>query len=249
MTTLGGAAQLFFALLDRNKRAAMRRAVQAEQGQPKYLCPCCGFSGQFKSFGVDNRPSAQCPSCGALERHRLLQLVIAQGFLNFNGSRILHFAPEDSMTRQIQKCSDVVYETADLVPGRAMKVLDIERIDLPDDQYNFVLCSHVLEHVDDRKALLELFRVLKPKGQLVALVPIIEGWTKTYEDSSKTTEKERELYFGQADHIRIYGADFRDRIKAAGFSLQEFTAEGLESTKYGLLRGDKIFVATKPPSA
>jgi len=175
-------------------------------------------------------------------------LAISQGFVDFENKRVLHFAPEDAVAAQIQKSGNVEYETADIVPGRAKHTLDIERIDEGIGEFDLILCSHVLEHVDDRKALSEMFRVLKPNGQLVALVPVVEGWARTFEDSSKTTEKERELYFGQSDHVRMYGADFRDRVRSAGFVLGEFTAEAVESVQYGLMRGDKIFRATKPTS-
>src|SRR5262249_37034887 len=159
--------------------------------------------------------------------------------------RILHFAPEEAVTAEVRRSKAVAYETADLVPGRAMVTLDIENIDRTAGAYDLIICAHVLEHVDDRRALAEMFRILTPGGLLVALVLVIEGWSTTYEDSSKTSERERELYFGQIDHVRLYGADFRDRIRAAGFALDEFTAGGAESAQYSLQRGEKIFLATK----
>jgi len=237
---------LLFALFDATKRRVIRTAVEAHEAQADCRCPCCGYVGKFRSFGSDARPGAQCPACLSLERHRLLRLAVIQGVLSFDGKRILHFAPEEAVTAEVRKAKTVAYETADLVPGRAMVTLDIENIDRTAEAYDLIICSHVLEHVDDRKAFAEMFRILAPGGLLVALVPVIEGWSTTYEDSSKTSEKERELYFGQTDHVRLYGADFRDRIRAADFVLDEFTAGGEESARYSLHRGDKVFLATKP---
>jgi predicted SAM-dependent methyltransferase len=89
-----------------------------------------------------------------------------------------------------------------------------------------VICNHVLEHVDDRKALTEIMRILAPGGMLVASVPIIEGWDTTYEDVAIKDPEDRALHFGQSDHVRWYGRDFRDRLKAAGFEISELPQRG-----------------------
>ena len=109
-----------------------------------------------------------------------------------------------------------------------------------------MVCSHVLEHVNDRKALRELKRILRPSGTAILMVPIVEGWDTTYEDPSVSSPEGRDLHFGQSDHIRFYGRDFRDRVRDAGFELTEFTAEEPDVSRYGLLRGDKVFFARRP---
>jgi ubiquinone/menaquinone biosynthesis C-methylase UbiE len=123
--------------------------------------------------------------------------------------------------------------------------LNIEKIDLPDQSQGTVICNHVLEHVDDKKALQELFRVLDSDGVLILSVPIIEGWETTYENSEISLPENRELYFGQNDHVRFYGRDFRDRLSEAGFDFLEVTAEGDDVIKYGLWRGEKFFICKK----
>ena len=138
------------------------------------------------------------------------------------------------------------YQSADIAPGRADLVLDIEKIALPDASYDCVVCSHVLEHVDDKKALREIYRVLKPGGVALIMLPVIEGWASTYENPNVTTPEERKRHYGQSDHIRYYGADVRSRIAAAGFGLEEFTAQGEDVLTYALQRGEKVFIATKP---
>ena len=77
------------------------------------------------------------------------------------------------------------------------------------------------------------------------MFPIVEGWEHTYENPAHTSPQDRITYFGQVDHVRMYGRDVRDRITGAGFKLSEFTAEEPNVARYGLLRGEKVFVATK----
>ena len=77
------------------------------------------------------------------------------------------------------------------------------------------------------------------------MLPVIEGWARTYDTERASTPELRKRHFGQSDHLRLYGADVRDRIRAAGFALEEFTAEGEDVLTYGLQRGEKLFIARK----
>jgi SAM-dependent methyltransferase len=207
-------------------------------------CPGCGYTGFFRAFGNPPRWDAQCPFCGSLERHRHLALILKQTDLIRKGSDILHFAPEHCVIKLLRPLAGR-HVTADLYEPGADLALDIESIDLADASFDIIVCSHILEHVDDKKALLELRRVLKHDGKLIALVPIVGGCDVTYEDPTIIEPKERDLHFRQHDHVRLYGADFRDRLAAAGFTFKELTAFGREAIEYGLLMGDKIFVCTK----
>jgi SAM-dependent methyltransferase len=159
-------------------------------------------------------------------------------------SRVLHFAAEESLQSLLRETVKA-YTTADFKSGYDLQ-LNMEHIDLPQDSFDCVICNHVLEHVDDREATKEIRRILAEKGFLIASVPIIEGWEKTYENPAVVSETERTLHFGQYDHVRFYGRDFRDRVCEAGFVLEEeFTAGGEDSVKYGLIRGEKIFIFRK----
>jgi SAM-dependent methyltransferase len=161
-----------------------------------------------------------------------------------NGARVLHFAPEPFLEAMFRSRSKR-YRSADLDPGAADTVLNIENIDLPDQSVDLVVCSHVLEHVNDVKALREIYRILDRGGRALLMFPIVEGWEHTYENPAHTSPQDRITYFGQVDHVRMYGRDVRDRITGAGFKLSEFTAEEPNVARYGLLRGEKVFVATK----
>ena len=123
--------------------------------------------------------------------------------------------------------------------------VDIEAINLADSRFEIAVCSHVLEHVDDRRALSELHRVITPSGYALLMFPVVEGWAATYEDPSKRTVEERWQHFGQGDHVRRYGSDVRQRVIGAGFLLEEFTAAEPHVTRNGLLPGEKLFVAKK----
>ena len=100
------------------------------------------------------------------------------------------------------------------------KNMDITEIQYPDNYFDFILCTHVLEHIsEDRKAMRELFRVLKPGGFGILQVPIDLRLNTTYEDASITAPQERIAAFGQFDHVRIYGKDYKDRLTESGFNV------------------------------
>jgi SAM-dependent methyltransferase len=133
---------------------------------------------------------------------------------------MLHIAPEPVFERLFRKQLGKNYLTADLYNPRAMVKMDVTDIQLPDDSFDAIYCSHVLEHVpDDNKAMRELLRVLKPNGWAMLLVPIFGE--RTFEDVSITTPADRARVFGQEDHVRIYGRDYIDRLRSAGFEVEE----------------------------
>jgi SAM-dependent methyltransferase len=181
----------------------------------------------------------------SLERHRLLFLYLNTVADLSAEARVIHFAPEPCMEKILRQRFSA-YISADLFNTKADKRVNIERIEFPDGAFDIIICSHVLEHVDDKKALPELHRILKWGGKLLTMVPIIEGWDGTYENPTVTDPRLRELYFGQSDHVRFYGRDFRHRLRNVGFDLTEYTAVGDDVVLYGLLRGEKVFVCSRP---
>lgn len=208
-------------------------------------CTICGYSGKFRAFGLPPMFDAMCARCDSLPRHRLFMLMDQKfGLLSGVGS-LLHFAPEGILRAKF-RTSVPDYRTADLCQASVDIQCNIEDTQLPSGTFDAVFASHILEHVDDRRALAELLRILKPGGKLIAMVPIIEGWDETYEDPSIVDEAERALHFGQFDHVRYYGSDFKRRLVDSGFQVTTFTGTPQECVTHALLRGEKVFVGVKP---
>lgn len=137
--------------------------------------------------------------------------------------RLLHFAPEWSLYRRLSKIDGLDYVTADLAPSPLVqRRMDITSIPFPDESFDWLICSHVLEHVlDDGAAMSEIRRVLKPDGVALLQHPIDARRPTTYEDPSITDPADRSRVFGQCDHVRIYGQDFVGRLTKAGFDVTE----------------------------
>lgn len=208
-------------------------------------CPLCGYHGKFHAFGVPLVLDVMCARCDSLDRHRLFALMDDRHQILSGVKSMLHFAPEDILRKKFRQ-RFAQYRAVDLVRADVDFNCNIEDTLLPRNSIDAVFASHILEHVDDRKAIAELFRILKPRGRLIAMVPIIEAWEETYENSEVTSESERDLHFGQYDHVRFYGRDFPQRLEAAGFDVTAYMATPRECVEYGLQRGEKVFVATKP---
>ncbi|HEY6518244.1 MAG TPA: methyltransferase domain-containing protein [Roseiarcus sp.] len=164
----------------------------------------------------------------------------------FEGKDLLHFAPEPSLTPFIRSKGVKSYKTCDLFKTDVDLRIDICDIALPDQSFDLVLCLHVLEHVpDDRKAMSELHRILRPGGMAIIMVPLEEGLDETYENPSITSAADRLIHFGQEDHARYYGRDLRDRLRGAGFSLREWVSKEPYVLKHGLKRGERVFLCTR----
>jgi SAM-dependent methyltransferase len=234
-------------MLGRNYRRVFYWAsvVRRLEGEFPRECPLCGYQGRFAARGHPPRYDAVCARCRSLERHRLFYLALQSRPLG-PGSSILHFAPEPVIASLLRRIGPV--KTADIEPGKADLVLDIEKIGLPAESFDVAVANHVLEHVDDSLAISELFRILAPGGILIATVPLVEGWDATYENPQVVSSAARLAHFGRHNHVRWYGRDFRDRIRRAGFALTEFTASGEDCVRYGLVPGERIFFAAKPGS-
>ncbi len=214
-------------------RAPLRR-VRDRVRAPFYrgtgrFCPVCQRSSRrFRPAGVVPRKEAQCAHCGALERHRLLWLYVSRRTDLFDGrpKKMLHVAPEACLELRFRQRLGEGYLTADLHNPRAMVRMDVTDIGYPDESFDVICCSHVLEHVpDDRRALGEFWRVLRRDGWAILLVPVGPG--PTLEDPSVVEPAERLKLFGQEDHVRQYGPDVVDRLREAGFAVTVTTAQDL----------------------
>ncbi len=218
-------------------------------------CPLCGSRyRKFMPYGyVTSRDNALCPHCLSLERHRLLWLYITRETdLATRLPRTLHIAPEVCIMRHLKplfKAQRDNYVTADLESPLADIHFDVQQIPLADNSFDVVICNHLLEHVEsDMKALGELYRIMRPKGWGVLLSPVELTRPTTFEDDSITDPEERTRIFGQYDHRRIYGADYIERLRRAGFDAEQIDfASRLTpgERKLYALPDDPVFVVRK----
>lgn len=216
------------------------------------LCPMCGRTfRKFMPFDFTGEPNAQCPRCWSLDRYRLIYLYMKEKTNIFTQElRVLHFAPEYCFERVFKRLPNIDYLSADLGLPLAMANFDITDVPYEDETFDVIFCNHVLEHViDDRKAMRELYRVLKRDGWTIIQVPINHDFENTFEDESVISPEDRERIFGQFDHVRVYGKDYPKRLEQAGFKvkvddyLSELDPEVIK--KYELSRGAKIHFCTK----
>jgi SAM-dependent methyltransferase len=231
--------------------AVLRFARRSAQiGFARYCPVCRAHVRAFRPYGVSSRPDACCPVCGSLERLRFVWLVLDAHpeLLAGPDPRVLHVAPEPMLSERLANLPGVEYISADLDPSRAMVRMDVQRIQYPDDTFDFIYCSHVLEHVpDDRMAVSEFHRVLKPGRTAMIIVPI--NVEQTFEDPSVTDPAERLRLFGQDDHVRKYGPDVVDRLRDAGFKVQTVAASDVADEKTARrmgLKRDILFLCKKP---
>lgn len=213
-------------------------------------CPVCERG--FRSFvPFHGREAAACPGCRSLERHRLMWLFFQRGTdLLTAQTKVLHVAPERHLQDRLRSMPTIDYLSGDLL-GRDAKVkIDVTAIDLPDESFDVVLCSHVLEHVtDDSAAMRELLRVTRPGGWAVLDAPVDENRAQTYEDWAVTDPRGREAHFGQRDHVRVYGRNYPDLLRAAGWevTVDPLVVSRRERTRMGLRPGvDRIFLCRRP---
>jgi SAM-dependent methyltransferase len=214
-----------------------------------YNCPVCNYNGRkFLDSGLTSkRKNARCPSCKSLERHRQLVLIIESLQVLTKDSSLLHFAPEPCLLTYFKNKLGENYKTSHYnEKSKSDYSFDIRNIDSPDETYDFIVCSHVLEHIDeDIKAMKELYRILKPGGIAFIQVPIWPSESHpTYENFNITDERDRIINFGQYDHVRIYGLDVIDRLKSVGLILEVIdlcqSLESVKVEKYALTNDSKV---------
>ena len=209
----------------------------------------------FKSFlpyGYGKqRNNVLSPSTLSLERHRLLWLYLKNETNFFSAEKsVLHFAPEQCFLKRFKNLKNLKYTTTDLLSPIADVKADICNLPFQDNEFDVILCNHVLEHIpDDTKAMQELYRVLKVGGYGVFQIPQDLKRDRTFEDDTITDKKERAKIFGQYDHVRIYGRDYFEKLRSIGFKVEEVdyaaTLSEEDITKYCLAKGEVIPVVKK----
>lgn len=206
-----------------------------------YYCHCCE-NKVFKFLSWSSTyENIACPFCKSYPRHRALCIYLEQNpEFNSQNLKVLHFAPHNLTLREkLSVRGNLEQITADLDDPSVDIKVDITDIPYPENTFDIILCSHVLEHVeDDKTAMKELFRVLKPGGWSYLAVPIDKERNITFEDKNIVSPEDRLKHFWQEDHVRLYGLDYKDRLEQAGFIvhideyLQKISAQDIEN--YGL---------------
>ncbi len=207
---------------------------------------------KFLPYGYVNiRENVLSPGTLSLERHRLIWLYLKNETDVFKRQlKVLHIAPEQAFYNRFKKMKNWEYITADLYSPLADIKADITNLPFKEAEFDLILCNHVLEHInDDKKAMQELFRVMKKGGMGIFQIPLDKNRKNTFEDDSITDKEERTRIFGQYDHVRVYGMDYFDKLKSVGFNVKaiDYSKQLGEKIieKYRLEKGELLPVVFK----
>jgi SAM-dependent methyltransferase len=259
-------------------KSALRLRADAFFG--KYLCPVCarrvaffspidsellnnlrthGWKYQGSEAETCNHRNYSCPHCGATDRDRLYALYLTDylpAISSCSALKLVDFAPSPPLSDFIRKLQlrlpyRLSYVTADLFRPDVDDKVDITDMKIyKAGSFDFFICSHILEHVeDDKKALAELYRILKQGGKGILVVPIILTINEIDEDPSVTDPSERWRRFGQFDHVRLYSKPgFLSRVEQAGFITHHLDSEyfGKETfTEHGITEQSVLYIVEK----
>jgi SAM-dependent methyltransferase len=212
---------------------------------------------QRRVVGGMRRRADKCPACHGADRMRAILAYLRQAGVGARAMKVLHVAPDFGLYLWLNRQPNVDYTASDLDAFRyrhiaGFREADLTNLPFDDESYDVMICSHVLEHVpDDRKALGEMWRVLKPGGQLLVMVPEALDGRPTDEDLSVVDPGEREQRFGQWDHVRLYSRDdLPGRLaSSADFDVAPFVAadEAPDAEQLGLNPLEYVWVCTKRP--
>lgn len=255
-------------------RGAYQKSLGLYYRGNQYYCPYCGYSFskmledgfdipvliEKEIIGSGRRENCTCPRCFSKDRDRLIYLYLENKTdVFFEPKKILHIAPEAWLKEMFKKLPNIDYtsgvkeaEGMGYYYDRMTRELDITNLEMKDNLYDIVICNHVLEHIqDDKLAMSEIFRVLKPGGWAILQVPISPILEESIEDQDVISKKGRERHFGQFDHVRIYGQDYFKRLEEVGFETQKLhPVKGswniANLKKYALNDKEELFIATKP---
>lgn len=211
------------------------------------LCPCCGKTfNQFIDFNVNEKDvnperyketykNKICPYCFSAPRHRIVCYYFNKNKELLPKNKIIMFGAEYSIKKWFCK-NGFRYITADLFNRSAHKKVDIQNIPFADESWELIICNHVLEHIPDYKlALKELRRILTKNGILELTIPTDRNLETVYEDVKIATKEDRKKYFGQYDHLRIFGNDFDKILSECGFSVEIINGDNLPDEIVGVV--------------
>lgn len=195
---------------------------------------------------------------GARERHRYIWHYLQSSTALFSAKRtkLLHISPEYCFYKKLKDEKNIAYFPVDkFEPGYdyffLTKDFDLLNPSLLAEEFDFIICNHVLEHIlDDKTAIANLFKMLKKGGSAIVSVPILANHAPTYENYEIVSPQEREKHFGQWDHVRYYGTDLAERLAQAGFSVRTVGSyhyfNKSERLKFGVPNEIFLFHLMKP---
>ncbi|MDR3627556.1 MAG: methyltransferase domain-containing protein [Ignavibacteriaceae bacterium] len=240
--------------------------------QEKYCCLCGSnvksflpweaakdypFIDLLKCIGSDII-NFYCPNCRSTDRDRHLWLYLNKiGVFDALNSetKIMHIAPEAPLiSRLLKKTSHIV--AGDLFPEKYAHVsynvqkVDLTDINAQDNYFNLFIANHILEHIIDyKKALKEINRILINSGIAILQTPYSPVIYRNFEDPMINTDELRELYYGQSNHVRVFGIQLFDDIKEAGFNVSYFEhgtiLKDIDPNIYGVNAREGLIVAIK----
>ena len=211
-------------------------------------CTICNES--FRTYV--GSPLGGCPGCGAPERARLLWFFLERHRpdLLTGSPLVLQIAPDTGLESRLRSMKGIRYLSGDLHEPEAMVQLDLTKLDLPDSCFDLIICLHVLAHIsEDRRAMREMFRILRPGGVALIMTPMNTSVHDTYEDPSIIDPNDRDKAYGEWDFVRVYGMDFSDRLKESGFAVEiAQPAEQISEPERRMMGiwNDRIFVCRRP---
>lgn len=224
---------------------------------------CKSYPGAWKYIGEDydifktkkvtgaSRRRGGCPVCGSSDRERYVYYIIKNhtSLLDGKSHKVLHFAPERMLSEKIRNTCKDKYITADIMPGKGDVTADITNLQFEDESFEYIICNHVMEHVSEEElAFSEIRRCLTAEGIFILTVPIC--WEeKTYDNKKIVSEEERIRYYGQRDHVRLYGNDIVERIERFGFRVELYLCNKVvdeeKRKKYGFISRDAVFLCSR----
>ena len=223
--------------INRKRLVVGKEVPEKDNASELKYCPCCGnyvkamVYNRYHWFPKTYAPGVylpekrktECPNCGAFPRHRLLMWYFKEHTQELKDSHaILYYACEDVVKGWLTD-NGITYTTADLFAPADLRI-DIEDTGLEENTYDYIICNHVLEHVNDyKRALRETYRILAPNGIFICSFPLLDSLETCIEAaSSDLTEAEKIKQFGQRDHLRIFGSDSRSMLESIGFAVEEY---------------------------
>lgn len=190
-----------------------------------------------------------CPHCQSYDRGRWFYFVLKNFTSIFeDGGEILHFAPEKQIEMQLRKIEKCNYYTADVMEDVADYVVDMTNMPFEDEKFDYIIANHVLEHIEDEKtAISELKRCIKKNGKIILSFPVTME-VNTFELHDLEQEEQRIYYYGQCDHVRLYGKDFKEHLQNYGLKVDVYSPEELLSQKMieelKVISNDKLLICS-----